>query len=165
MKKLLALLMAVMMVLSFTGCSKENKEDEVKMVEYTYDIFTLTLPEGLKEDFSNASFKYIIDGTDMSIFCSSVKKSELEAAGYAEMTLSDFTEHVINGDAVGDRNKYEGFETFSYTAEGTDRTYFYLIASYEGSESFALINFVCDNKDVDTKKPIFLDYASKVVVR
>ena len=160
MKRIIVLACAMLMALCMFGCSKE-----IKLTEYSNGEITLSLPEGMDEEFGDSDFEYIISKDDMIVYVSSITREELESYGYSDITLAEFTEELIDGDELLLRKSFSDHEVFAYVSKVDESEYYYLISNYETKNKFFIVNYVCFASDRSKFEDAFLDYATKVTFK
>ncbi len=161
MKKLIALLMATLMLMSFAACGGEVKEKE-----FTHSGLTITLTEAFTEA-SYEGYTVCYDSANVAVFVIKENFSLLE--GLEDYTLKQYAELVHN--ANSSRNpaaitEVEGLTTFEYSFLNTDedQTYQYFTTMFKGDDAFWTIQFCCKADKFSEYKADMIKYAKSVKV-
>ena len=158
MKKIIAVLIAAVMVLSLAGCELLPKEKAFSVEEM---LITLT------DAFTEAEFEgytKAFDSRKMAVFVLREDKAELNGV---EISLDEYAAltRVANVDrGPGEIKSEDGLTFFDYDYYGSDGTtiYSYLTVMYESDEAFWLVQFACDQTQWEKLRPEMIKYAQSV---
>ena len=158
MKKIIALLIAAVMVLSLAGCGLFPKEKAFGVNEM---LITLT------DAFTEADFEgytKAFDSTNMAVF---VLRDDKAAFNGIEISLEEYAAltKAANADrGPGEIKNEDGLVFFDYDYYGNDGTtiYSYLTAMFESDEAFWLVQFACDQTKWEKQRPEMIQYAQSV---
>lgn len=159
MKKLIALMLTVLMLLTFAGC--DTSVLDAKEALFTKAGMEITLTEGFKET-EMAGYTVCYDSSEVAVF---VLKEEFSAAeGFGDYTLEEYAALVYQANA--DRSPdavttTDGLTTMEYVFENEEdgNTYKYFSTMFKGPDAFWLIQFSCFEENYDEYKPHFIEWA------
>lgn len=171
MKKLIAALVAVLMVVSFAACGGKttSKLDTADLETYEFDGLTIQMEKGM-EIGSQEGFDAFASST--TCMMTGVKEGFdlFTSYGYdpENMTLEEYGELVaqaneqFNGDFSEDANGNLAV-TYTYNVEGTN--YYYHATVAKGTDSFWVITFACFEGDQSEYADQFEAWANTIVVK
>lgn len=162
MKKLFALLLASLMLVSLVACGGEDSKEEV----FTSNGMSITLDNSFKES-SYEGYTVCFESKTVAIF--GLKESFTLLAGLENYTLAQYAELVHNANSSKTPSAIttvDGLTTFEYTFLNTENnvTYKYFTTMFKGDDAFWTIQFSCDAKDYDANKADFIKYAKSIDV-
>ncbi|MBR5858317.1 MAG: hypothetical protein IKZ05_00190 [Clostridia bacterium] len=160
MKKLIALLMAALMLVSFAACG------EAKDKEFTKEGLTITLTDAFKEA-SFEGYTVVYDSANVAVFV--IKESFSLLAGFEDYTINQYAQlvHTANSSKLPGEVKLEdGLLCFEYTYLNTDdnTTYKYFTTVFKGNDAFWTIQFCSTADKYNECKPEMIKYAKSVNV-
>ncbi len=156
MKKIIALLLAVAMLLGLCACGTKPKEFAVKEMKITLtDAFKERDLEGYDKSF---------DSSKAAVFVLREDKSQL---GGLTLTLKEYADLVHSSNVnrnPGEVKEEEGIFCFEYDNknEDTGTVYHYYTAMFESGQAFWIVQFATRQDDWAKLRPEILSYAKSV---
>ncbi len=160
MKKLIALLMAVLMLASLAACGAPKEK------EFTNSGLTITLNDSFTEK-SYEGYTVCYDSKNVAVFV--LKEGFSLLAGLENYTLKQYADLVFAANSARNPSaitEVEGLTTFEYTFLNTEdnTTYKYFTTMFKGDDAFWTIQFCCAADKYNTYKADFIKYAHSVDV-
>ncbi len=163
-KKLLAALLATLMLLSFAGClgSGSKKVYEMASKDFSDAGLTLTLTEGFFESEYDG-YTTCYDSADAACFI--IKESFTDFSGLELFSLDEYAQAAYEANKSrnpGPISEVEGLTAFEYTFfnESEKQTYNYFTTVFKGPDAFWLVQFAAKDLDYNTLRPYFIEWAS-----
>ena len=164
MKKILAIVLTVCMLLSLVGCGK--KAYKAKAAEFSSDGITITLTKAFKEKIYEG-YTVCYDSKDVAVFI--LKESYSLNENYKDMTVERYAYSVRN--AISDKKptqvtRKDGlvYMEYEFNNEGSGTVFKYFAAMYKGVDAFWLVQFACDTEAYSEYFPYFVQWAKTVNV-
>ncbi|MBQ1288641.1 MAG: hypothetical protein IIY23_00600 [Erysipelotrichaceae bacterium] len=136
MKKLFAVLAALLLVLTAAGCSQNATEN------FTFENMTITVPKSYKmKEVDYEGFDYTLEGEKLVIFFGRIPVADIEAYGLDEETVANMAYQGM------DVKEKDGMTYGTYTYEnGTDK-FFYTYGLFKDDTYYWDVNVACDQAD------------------
>ncbi len=166
MKKILAILLVAITLVSFVGCL-DTKVYDAKAKEFTKEGLVITLTEKFVET-AVENYTVAFDSKEVAILA--LKEEFSLAEGFGDNTLEEYADLVrlANDSAqnISDVKDTEGIISFEHEAENKEenKTYRYFSAMYKGKDAFWLVQFACEESKYEEYKPYFIQWAKTVEV-
>ena len=160
MKKIIAFIFCFMLAFSACACTNILNAD---LKEYTAEDFSIMLPDEFeKED------KYTVSFRKNDVFVWVIRDHFSNLDGSEEWSAADYADAIykVNIGKSPSMSENEGLHIMEYTVfnEHENKTYTYFTTMYKGSDSFWMVQFVCEDKEYETYKPHFTKWAKTVKV-
>lgn len=163
-KRMAALLITIMLVLSITGCSGNRAKD------YTVDDMTITLTNSFVEStvetqtavYSNDDYIVTILKQDYAQLESMNMPTDMDVGSYALMVVEENgldTSLEIYESEVDDYSYIFGF---TYEKEIEDTTFSYFATVYKSDDAYWFIQFATKTEQFEEAKPQFIEWAKTV---
>lgn len=162
MKKLLALLLGVILLISTVGCSKDSPDENEAL--YSADGMSITLPDYFKA-IETQQYAACYDSEDVAVF---VVKEEFSAnQSFSDLSLDEYAELVYAASSAYSPNEItenEGLTCMEYEfyIENDNQTYVYFTTIFKGSDAFWQVQFSCIEALYEQYKPQFVEWAKTV---
>ena len=158
MKKLIAVLIAAVMIVSLAGCELFPKEKAFS-VEEMFITLNDTFTEAKFEGYTKA-----FDSRNVAVFVLREDKSLLGGVEISLAEYADLTRAANAGRGPGEVKNEDGLTFFEYDYYGNDGTtiYSYLTTMFESDQAFWLVQFACDQTQWDKLRPEMVKYAQSV---
>ncbi len=158
MKKVIAVLVAAVMVLSLAGCELFPKEQPFSVNEMLItltDAFTEAEFEGYTKAFDSRKAAVFVLREDKSL----LNGVELSLAEYADLTRA-----ANSSRGPGEIKNDDDLTYFEYESFGSDEqtVYSYFTALYESDSAFWLVQFAGERANYEKLRPEFIKYAKSV---
>ena len=158
MKKAVAVLIAVIMVMSLAGCELFPKEKAFgvnEMLITLTDAFTEADFEGYTKAFDSRKTAVFVLREDKSV----LNGVELSLAEYADLTRA-----ANESRGPGEIKNEDGLTYFEYDYYGSDGAtiYSYFTTMFNSDEAFWLVQFACQRDEYEKLRPEFIKYAQSV---
>ncbi len=162
MKKMTTLVLALLMLVGcFTGCLGEST------ATYTKDSFSITMDDQFYEK-EMLAYTYYLESPDAIMTALKEEFTLFEQIGLSasDISLKDYAELVIlaNSADTSDVTEEDGLTYFTYQAEATGKTFYYMCFVYKGTDAFWSVNLACLADAKDDFTPTFMEWAKTVTV-
>ncbi len=158
MKKLTALILVAIMLLSLVACL-EPKEKTFKK-----DGLEITLTSSFKET-KIENYTVCYDSKKVAVYV--LKESFSLLAGFEDKTLAEYGEMLRTANASrnpGVLKTEEGLTYFEYTFRNENVDFKYFTVVYKGSDAFWMVQFASREADYDDVKEDMIKWAKSVKV-
>lgn len=168
MKKILAVLMAILLIFTLCACDflkdvKDMAENEVAQPK-TFEAEGISIgltTDFLQMDFVDKDYDFIFGDKTLTVMGEKWLNSETELGDF---TVAEFAEYhrflleKINPTALSD---LEGIPTMQYTTEDITAAIMY----YKATDCFWIVTFACDSDKFTNIYDDITQYAKSVVVK
>ena len=160
MKKIIALILALVAILSFASCAKKAYEADPK--SFTAGNMTIELTEKFeKVDLSGYAAVYATK--DAVVYVSNQKASEFKKIN--GMTLEKYIELFIETNKsknLGEKKTDGELQFVEYTSVSENVTYKYLTAFFESNGVYVRVEFAAEEQKYEEYRPYFISWAKNV---
>ncbi len=159
MKKLLAIILCLAALLSLSACGETKT--------YKAGGFSVQLPRTFERTEKE---RYALHLNDGDVFVWTVKDDFSAEEGMEAWPLNEYVttlyllNELQNPEPVKEENGIIYFE-YSAVNEKKNKTFTYLTTAYKASDAFYMVQFVCEDKEYETYKPLFMEWAKTVKVK
>ena len=158
MKKVLAVLIAAVMVLSLAGCELFPKEKP-----FSVDEMLITLTDA----FAEAEFEGYTKAFDSRKAAVFVLREDKALLNGVELSLAEYAELTKAANAnrgPGEIKTEDGLTYFEYESYGSDEQtiYSYFTTMFESKDAFWLVQFTGLRSEYEKLRPEFVKYAQSV---
>ena len=161
MKKIIALMLALVALLSFVSCGQKPYESTAK--SFSANGMTIKLTEAFKS-VSMAGYAAVYEASETVVYVSNQQMSEFDKV--KEMSLEKYVGFFrdSNKSKTPSETKTDGdviYIEYSSTGEG-NVVYKYLTAFFEGNGVYVRVEFVAEDKNYEEYRPYFINWAKTV---
>ena len=160
MKKIIALTLAFIAILSFAACAAKVYEANAK--SFTDNGMTITLTSAF-EKIDMEGYSAVYTSSDAVVYVYEQSKSEFDKV--EDMSIRKYLEFFCEAN----KSKYEIDISSSgdlffveYSATSDNVTFKYLTAFFENGENYIRAEFVSEDKNYEEYRPHFLNWAKTV---
>ena len=140
MKKLFAVLAALLLVLTAAGCSQKEKTKT-----FTFENLSITVPESYKmEETSYDGFVYCLEGEKLVIFVNRTAIADIQSYGITEDQVSEI---AYQGMEIKEKDGMS-YGVYDYTS-GSDKFY-YTYGLFKDDTYYWDVNVACQDADKAT---------------
>ena len=165
MKKLIPLLLALLLLCTVTGCSKDKKEEDSSTKTFTNGALSIELPRAFEEKKDTDGLIFYTN-EEIDVFMIPYSKSELKDRGYGEdLSLTAFSNLLISGRELLTQSETDAYNYYTYAAEAGENTYYYFLATYTSTDNFGAVYFVCNYNNYAPFTGTFPEWANKVTLQ
>ena len=164
MKKILSVVLALTMLLSFASCFGSEKATEGESKKFTAEGMTITLTDSFKKTEQEG---YTVCYSAKDVLVVALKEEFTLQEGFENLSIIEYADLVYANNASknpSDITSEDGLTIMEYTFfnEEYDQTYEYLSVMYKSSDAFWLVQFSCVEDDYDDNRDSFIKWAKSV---
>ena len=163
MKKLIALTLTLLTLLGAMASCDESEKTKT----YTKDGFSITMNDEFYEK-ELIAYTYYLESPGAIMTALKEEFTLLQDAGLTPdaVNLKQYAELVIlaNNSDTSDVVEEDGLTYFTYTAEVTGKTFYYMCFVYKSADAFWSVNLACLDAQKDDYTPKFKEWAKSVVI-
>ena len=171
MKKLLALLMAAVMLFALAGCAAEEITPppalgllKMERASYIAAGMEIQLPTEFKL-LEGTGYTVCYEASTAAVFA--LRESFDLAEGVADLTLAEYADlvRVANSSKSPSEVKEEDgllLIEYTYFVETQNADYVYLTTMFKTSDAFWMIQFTCQKENYEAYRPHFIEWAKSV---
>ena len=163
MKKWIALTLALLMLAGcMIACEKEEKSKT-----YTTDGFSITMNDEFYEK-ELIAYTYYLESPGAIMAALKEDFSLIESAGFTptSVTLKQYAELIIlaHDTDASDVVEEDGLTYFTYDADVSGKSFYYMCFVFKGADSFWSVNLACLTNQKDEYEPKFKEWAKSIVI-
>lgn len=167
MKRFLACLLLLTMILTLSACLVKKDPKTAKDKEFTCGNMSITLTDGFREARVNG-YATAFESADSTIYVIkeafadlTEEQAALDVAAYGD--LFRFNNATRSPAVLSTENELVSTE-YTFADEETGVTYKYFTAFFKGSDAFWAVEFACEESLFADYKACFVRWAQSVVV-